>query len=172
MAKKESSGFNKPFEGLKRLAQKPPAPARPAPARPAPSKPEPPKPAPASGKAAASDDEQSFAEAMRGAVPLTGAASRGRRTSPLGAPPPRPAPRPRAPARNDDADAEAELAELVSGTGGVARDGDRRLSRRLRNGDYPSRRSSTCTGTRAKRRRRGWSASSFNRSLPDGAACS
>jgi DNA-nicking Smr family endonuclease len=144
MAKKESSGFNTPFEGLKRMAEKPPAPAHPAPARPAPARPAPPKPAPPptsaaakATKAAESDDERSFAEAMRGTVPLTGAAARGRRTSPLGAPPPRPAPRPRAPARNDDADAEAELAELVSGTGGAVRDSDRRLSRRLRNGDYP-----------------------------------
>ena len=64
MAKKESSGFNKPFEGLKRLAQKPPAPARPAPARPAPPKPSRQTGA-GFGQAAASDDERSFAEAMR-----------------------------------------------------------------------------------------------------------
>ncbi len=44
----------------------------------------------------------------------------------------------RAPARNDDADAEAELAELVQGSSsGGARDGDKRLVRRLRDGDYP-----------------------------------
>jgi len=144
MAKKESAGFNTPFEGLKRLRSKPPEPAKlrePAKQQPqaAPAKPQPvPAPAkPAPAGRGVTDDERSYEEAMRGAVPLSGAAARGRRTSPLGAPPPPPAPRLRAPARNDDADAEAELAELVQGSGGGARDGDKRLVRHLRNGDYP-----------------------------------
>ena len=134
MAKKDSSGFNTPFDGLKRLATKAPAPARPAapPPRPAAAKPA----VKAAPKSSESDDERSFEQAMRGVTPLAGAA-RGRRTSPLGAPPPPPAPRLRAPARNDDADAEAELAELVHGSGGAARDGNQRLVRRLRDGDYP-----------------------------------
>ncbi len=133
MGKKESAGFNKPFEGLKRLDKQAPGPAK----APAPAK----QPAPPAARASRAargliDDERSFEEAMRGATPLSGAAARGRRTSPLGAPPPPPAPRLRAPARNDDADAEAELAELVQGSGG-GRDGDKRLVRRLRDGDYP-----------------------------------
>ena len=135
MGKKQSAGFNTPFEGLKRLDKEAPKPAKAsAPAKPQPA---PPPAQPAPPARGANDDERSFEEAMRGATPLSGAAARGRRTSPLGAPPPPPAPRLRAAARNDDADAEAELAELVSGTGGAARDGDRRLARRLRNGDYP-----------------------------------
>lgn len=136
MGKKESAGFNKPFEGLKRLDTKPPASSKAAAPAPAPAKPlpVPAKSPPARGQ---TDDERSFEEAMRGATPLSGAAARGRRTSPLGAPPPPAAPRLRAPARNDDADAEAELAELVQGGGCAARDSDKRLMRRLRDGDYP-----------------------------------
>lgn len=169
MAKKEaSSGFNTPFQGLKRLAQKP-APPRPdkanatptsapqgktpplkpaPPARPAPAA----KPTPAPPAVAATlspDDDRFFAQAMRGVKPLT-EAERGRRASPLGAPPPsapraQPAGR-RAPPRNDDADAEAELAELVGGGGRGARGGgasergpevNRRLVRHLRDGNYP-----------------------------------
>jgi DNA-nicking Smr family endonuclease len=134
MGKKQSAGFNTPFEGLKRLDKEAPKPSKaPAAAKPQ-SAPPPAKPAPAAR--GVSDDERSFEEAMRGATPLSGAAARGRRTSPLGAPPPPPAPRLRAAARNDDADAEAELAELVQGSGG-GRDGDKRLVRRLRDGDYP-----------------------------------
>lgn len=140
MSKKESAGFNKPFEGLKRLDPKPseaakgPTTAKP-PASPAKTAPAAPKTAePARG---GTDDARSYEEAMRGAIPLSGAAARGRRTSPLGAPPPPAAPRLRAPARNDDADAEAELAELVQGGSSAARDGDKRLVRRLRDGDYP-----------------------------------
>jgi DNA-nicking Smr family endonuclease len=148
MGKKESSGFNTPFEGLKRINTKPvgaakaPAPAKPqlaaAKPQPAAAKPQPAaaKPQPAPAKRVSTDDERSYEEAMRGATPLSGAAARGRRTSPLGAPPPPPAPRLRAPARNEDADADAELAELVSGSGG-APEADRRLVRRLRDGDYP-----------------------------------
>ena len=133
MGKKESAGFNTPFDGLKRLATQTPKPAKaPEPVKAQPQ-PAPAKPAPAAR--GLTDDERSFEEAMRGAVPLSGAAARGRRTSPLGAPPPPPAPRLRGAQRNDDADAEAELAELVQGSG--ARDGDKRLVRRLRDGDYP-----------------------------------
>ena len=140
MAKKESAGFNTPFEGLKRLDKKPDAAKGPATAKtqaapPKAAAPVAPKTAePARGRA---DDDRSYEEAMRGATPLSGAAARSRRTSSLGAPPPPPAPRLRAPARNDDADAEAELAELVQGSAGGARDGDKRLMRRLRDGDYP-----------------------------------
>ncbi len=141
MAKKESAGFNTPFDGLKRLDPKPThaakgaATAKPSASPAKAAVPAAPKPAePARGR---TDDERSYEEAMRGAIPLSGAAARSRRTSPLGAPPPPAAPRLRAPARNDDADAEAELAELVQGGGGGARDGDKRLMRRLRDGDYP-----------------------------------
>jgi DNA-nicking Smr family endonuclease len=173
MAKKESSsGFNTPFEGLKRLAQKPaPRPDKPnatppsapkgktAPVTAPPVKPAPParpaqapaKPAPVAAPAVpaplSADDDRFFAQAMRGVKPLA-EAERGRRASPLGAPPApaQPAGR-RAPVRNDDADAEAELAELVSGGGGRGAHGgrapdhapevDRRLVRHLRDGNYP-----------------------------------
>ena len=141
MGKKESAGFNTPFEALKRQATKPTeAPKGAATAKPqaSPAKAAVPVPArPAEPARGGTDDERSYEEAMRGATPLSGAAARGRRTSPLGAPPPRPAPRLRAPARNDDADAEAELAELVQGGASAARDHDKRLTRRLRDGDYP-----------------------------------
>jgi len=81
---------------------------------------------------------------MRGATPLADA-ERGKRASPLAgapAPPRRRRPERAAPARNDDADVEAELADLIgdgvgAAAGGRAPDVDRRLLRRLRQGDYP-----------------------------------
>jgi DNA-nicking Smr family endonuclease len=123
-------------------ATKVPAKAPPAPAIPAPSV----KP-PADHNA---EDDQFFARAMRGVKPLT-ATERSRRASPLAPAAVAPAPpRRRLPLRNEDADAEAELADLVTGTGrptidedaagghaGRAPGIDRRLLRRLRDGDYP-----------------------------------
>jgi DNA-nicking Smr family endonuclease len=82
---------------------------------------------------------------MRGATPLADA-ERGKRAPPIvgapAAPPRRAAARTAAAARNDDADADAELADLTDGgagggVGGRAPDVDRRLLRRLRQGDYP-----------------------------------
>jgi DNA-nicking Smr family endonuclease len=173
-AKKESAGpgFHTPFQGLKRLANQPAAPAKgiaakapSAPMKAAPMKaaslkavpmkaaspmvtavPAPPvkPPAPANP-----EDDEFFARAMRGVTPLT-AVERGRRAAPATAQPPPSAPRRRGPARNEDADAEAELADLVTGVGrptldedapgshaGRAPGIDRRLLRRLRDGDYP-----------------------------------
>jgi DNA-nicking Smr family endonuclease len=160
-----SPGFNTPFQGLKPLAPKPAGAAKAEGAKPAGAKPPgakdpkaapspavsnapvPPKvpaarspapqkaPAPTQGSA---DDDRFFVQAMRGVKPL-GEAERGRRPSPLGAPPPSAPARRRAPLRNDDADAEAELAELVSGGRRPERapEVDRRLARHLRDGDYP-----------------------------------
>ena len=171
MGKKESPGFNTPFRDLKPVAPK--AAVVPSPGKTAGKTPQktagktagktlddpkvtkaPKAPAPAARSEAApapvttpgsSDDDRFFVQAMRGVKPLA-EAERGRRASPLGAPPAAP-PRRRAPLRNDDADAEAELAELVSGNDrGGARGGrgterapevDRRLARHLRDGDYP-----------------------------------
>ena len=136
---------------VKAAAPAPPRPAVPkAPAPPAPSTrtTTAPATAPATTKADVEDD-QFFARAMRGVKPLT-ASERGRRASPL-APAPMPsAPRRRAPSRNEDADAEADLADLVTGASrptldedapgahaGRASGIDRRLLRRLRDGEYP-----------------------------------
>ena len=160
MAKKESSGFHTPFEKLKRLVEKKaaaaaaaakpqPVPAKPP--RPAAKAPPPPPPSPARtaviAKAATTDDDRSFEQAMRGVTPLA-AAERRRRAAPVGVAPPA-APRRRAPSRDDDADAYAELADLVSGGAGRLTvdedhphsgraDGiDRRFVQRLHDGDYP-----------------------------------
>jgi DNA-nicking Smr family endonuclease len=170
MAKKGTtgSGFNTPFDGLKRIASKATEDkatedkatkdkARPAPVKAAPSQPAKPveegkRATPATTANPNSEDDQFFERAMRGVKPL-GAAERGRRAAPLGSQPAPAAPRPRTPARNEDADAEAELADMVTGGGGggsrpvvdVDTDGhagraagiDRRLLRRLRDGEYP-----------------------------------
>jgi DNA-nicking Smr family endonuclease len=164
MAKKEPSGFHTPFEKLKRLVEKKAATAtaakpQPAPAKPprsaatAPPRPPPPAPPPQSPARtaaiarAATDDDRSFEQAMRGVTPLA-AAERRRRAAPMESAPPA-APRRRAPSRDDDADAYAELADLVSGGGGRLAvdedhphsgraDGiDRRFVQRLRDGNYP-----------------------------------
>jgi DNA-nicking Smr family endonuclease len=107
----------------------------------------PPAPTSAQIKARAAvdpDDQRVFEQAMRGTTPLA-AADRGKRAAadPERAPAPTRAPARTGPRRNDDADAEAELADLLSAgdgltaTGGRAPDVDRRLLRRLRQGDYP-----------------------------------
>ncbi|HET6148670.1 MAG TPA: Smr/MutS family protein [Polyangia bacterium] len=157
MRKRESPGFNTPFERLKKAAraapvipagrQSGPVTAAPAAATPRVAAPAPGAVRPATahpGKSAEADDQRFFEQAMRGATPLADA-QRGKRASPLAGA--APAPRRRAPtraaaARNDDADAEAELADLISdgagsAAGGRAPDVDRRLLRRLRQGDYP-----------------------------------
>jgi DNA-nicking Smr family endonuclease len=77
---------------------------------------------------------------MRGVTPLS-AEQRRRRASPLDSgrgPAPAPPPR-RARPPDPDAEAEAELAELVTGAGSATEPAtlDRRLTRRLRSGDYP-----------------------------------
>jgi len=152
MGKREAPGFNTPFERLKKPAAPAPSPATgtparsgaAAPAKAAPPRPQPPSPPPASKVAAERDEQRYFEQAMRGATPLA-SAERGKRAAPLADVPP--APRRRAaertaPARNDEADAEAELADLIgdgagAAAGGRAPDVDRRLLRRLRQGDYP-----------------------------------
>lgn len=143
MAKKAPPpGFNTPFREVKLPAKRPVPAASVAP-------PPPPKPVPES-TSAASDDDRLFQQAMRGVTPLS-ARERGRRPSPLGAPPATPPSRAalRLAARHEEALAEAALVELVTKPGrltveeqgetatGFADGVDRRLLRRLSAGDYP-----------------------------------
>lgn len=156
MAKKTGEGFNTPFQELKAKVKAPAAPAAAkAPTPPATTKaqaPPPPTRAPADSKqrapaaAVSADDQRLFEQAMRGVVPLS-ASDRTRRaaTAPASAPS-RVATR--AHARREDALAEADLADLVAGPGrltveeageiisGRAAGIDRRLLKRLRDGEY------------------------------------
>ena len=141
MGKKESAGFNTPFEALKRQATKPTeAPKGAATAKPqaSPAKAAVPVPArPAEPARGGTDDERSYEEAMRGATPLSGAAARGRRTSPLRRPPPRPAPRRVRPRATTTPTRRPSSRSWCREEQAPRRDHDKRLTRRLRDGDYP-----------------------------------
>lgn len=156
MAKKRSEGFNTPFRELKATARptapaaKPPAAAAPTPAppparTPAPRAPALPLPRPSAG-AARGSDQRLFEQAMRGVVPLSRSDRTRRAASVPDTAPSRAASAARS--RREDALADADLAELVAGPGkltveeagevvsGRAAGIDRRLVRRLRDGEY------------------------------------